>query len=162
MTGHLVLTTFHTNDAPSAISRLMFMGLERYLLASTLNMVIAQRLVRKVCPKCAEPVELEEQLLKRFGIDEKTAAKATFCQGAGCHHCGQSGYSGRTAIFEFLPVDNEVRQMLVDNSSEAQIRSKARGKGFGSLLDSGIVRLLNGETTAEELLRVTFSEEIED
>jgi type II secretory ATPase GspE/PulE/Tfp pilus assembly ATPase PilB-like protein len=164
LTGHLVLSTFHTNDAPSALSRLSYMGLERYLLASTLNLVIAQRLVRRICAHCREPVELQPQLLERLNIDEerlrRTAGSApVFYHGRGCRFCDHSGYAGRVPIFEFLPLDTEMRELVARGFTEAQVRSLARRKGFGGLLESGTRRLLEGVTTPEEVLRVTFVEE---
>jgi len=156
LTGHLVLSTFHTNDAPSAISRLAYMGIERYLLASTLNLIIAQRLVRRICDRCREPVELAEELRQRLKIDP--AREAVFYQGKGCNACGGTGYFGRLPIFEFLVVDNEISQMIVGGASEAEIRSASRQKGHGALLDSGVGKMLEGLTTAEEVLSVTFAE----
>ena len=161
LTGHLVLTTFHTNDAPSAISRLVYMGLEPYLLASTLNLVIAQRLIRRICKHCKEPVELNEKLLKRLKIDQSLANDTTFYHGKGCGACGGTGYHGRVPIFEFLVFDNDIREKLVTGASEAQIRAMARKKNYEGLLESGVNKLLGGITTAEEVLGVTFSENID-
>jgi len=159
LTGHLVLSTFHTNDAPSAISRLNYMGIEPYLLASALNLVIAQRLVRKICDRCKEPVELNERVLKRLKIDPDKAAKTVFYHGKGCKACGGTGYMGRLPIFEFLVIDNDMREKLITGASEAEIRALAREKGYGGLLESGVNKILNGLTTAEEVLGVTFAED---
>ncbi|MBN2138938.1 MAG: Flp pilus assembly complex ATPase component TadA [Sedimentisphaerales bacterium] len=158
LTGHLVLSTFHTNDAPSAISRLVYMGIERYLLASSLNMVIAQRLVRKICDRCKEPINLSEEVLTSLKISAEQAADAVFYHGKGCNVCGGTGYLGRLPIFEFLTVDNDMGEMIVAGCSEAQIRAESRNKGHGGLLDSGVSKMLQGLTTAEEVLSVTFSE----
>lgn len=158
LTGHLVLSTFHTNDAPSAISRLVYMGIERYLLASSLNMVIAQRLVRKICDHCKEPVSLSEELLTSLRISPEQAADAVFYHGKGCKSCGGTGYLGRLPVFEFLLVDNEMAEMIVAGHSEAQIRTASRKKGHGGLLDSGVSKMLQGLTTAQEVLTVTFAE----
>jgi type IV pilus assembly protein PilB len=160
LTGHLVLSTFHTNDAPSAISRFVYMGIEPYLLASTLNLIVAQRLVRKICEKCKEPVQLSEEVLNRLKIDPATAKDRTFYHGHGCRNCGGSGYKGRLPIFEFLVMDSEIRQMLTDKATEAQIRAAARKKGYGGLLESGVDKMLDGLTTAEEILSTTFAEDI--
>ncbi|MBN2456988.1 MAG: Flp pilus assembly complex ATPase component TadA [Sedimentisphaerales bacterium] len=160
LTGHLVLSTFHTNDAPSAISRLVYMGIEPYLLASTLNLVIAQRLVRKICDRCKKPVELSEQVLQRLKISPEKARETTFYQGQGCKACGGSGYSGRLPVFEFLAIDNDIRQMLIEGASEVQVRAAARKKGYGGLMDSGVNKIMQGLTTAEEVLSVTFMEDI--
>ena len=158
LTGHLVLSTFHTNDAPSAISRLIYMGIERYLLASSLNMVVAQRLVRKICDRCKERVKLGEEVLKGLRISPEQAAGAVFYHGKGCKSCGGSGYLGRLPVFEFLVVDNEMAEMIVAGRSEAQVRTASRKKGHGGLLDSGVCKMLQGLTTAEEVLSVTFAE----
>jgi type IV pilus assembly protein PilB len=157
LTGHLVLSTFHTNDAPSAISRLLYMGIERYLLASSLNLVIAQRLVRKICDHCKEPVALSEEVLKRLGIDHKKAKDSVFYHGKGCTSCGELGYLGRLPIFEFLVVDADISKMIVASSSEAEIREASRQKGYGGLLKSGVNKVLAGLTTAEEVISIAFT-----
>jgi type IV pilus assembly protein PilB len=158
LTGHLVLSTFHTNDAPSAISRLLYMGIERYLLASALNLVIAQRLVRRICDHCKEPVTLKEEIIKRMKIDLEKAKDITFYHGRGCTACGGTGYLGRLPIFEFLVVDNDIKEAVITNSSESQIRAASRTKGYGGLLESGASKVMQGLTTAEEVLRVSFTE----
>jgi len=160
LTGHLVLSTFHTNDAPSAISRLLYMGIERYLLASALNLVIAQRLVRRICEHCKEPVTLKEEIIKRMRIDPDKAKDAVFYHGRGCNSCGGTGYLGRLPIFEFLVVDNDIKEGIIANHSEAQIRGASREKGYGGLLESGASKVLQGLTTAEEVLRVSFTEKV--
>jgi type IV pilus assembly protein PilB len=158
LTGHLVLSTFHTNDAPSAISRLLYMGIERYLLASALNLVIAQRLVRKICERCKEPVTLSEEVLKRLGINSERAKDSVFYHGRGCAACGETGYLGRLPIFEFLVVDNDISERIIANSSESQIRAASREKGYTGLLESGVNKVLQGLTTAEEVVSVAFTE----
>ncbi len=157
LTGHLVLSTFHTNDAPSAISRLLYMGVERYLLASSLNLIIAQRLVRKICDHCKEPITLSEEVFKRLGIDHKQAKDSVFYRGKGCTACGGTGCSGRLPIFEFLVVDDDISQMIVAGDSEAKIRETSRQKGYGGLLESGVNKALAGLTTAEEVISVAFT-----
>jgi type IV pilus assembly protein PilB len=158
LTGHLVLSTFHTNDAPSAISRLLHMGIERYLLASSLNLIVAQRLVRKICKRCKEPVTLNEEILKRLKINYEQAMDTVFYQGKGCTACSGTGYLGRLPIFEFLGVDNEIGEMIVAGASESQIRAAARQRGYGGLLESGVSKILQGLTTAEEVIGATFTE----
>ena len=160
LTGHLVLSTFHTNDAPSAISRFVYMGIEPYLLASTLNLVIAQRLVRRICDHCKKPVNLSAEVLKRLQVEPERAKNAIFYQGQGCQACGGTGYLGRLPIFEFLVIDRDIREKLTDGASESQIRAMARKKGYGGLVESGVSNLLKGLTTAEEVLRVTFTEDV--
>ncbi|MCK5564874.1 MAG: type II/IV secretion system protein, partial [Planctomycetes bacterium] len=158
LTGHLVLSTFHTNDAPSAISRLVYMGVEPYLLGSALRMVLAQRLVRRICESCKEPVTLSDEVLGRLGIDPKQAHSAVFYHGKGCKSCGGTGYMGRLPIFEFLIIDEDIRQTLYTGGNEEQIRQVTREKGYGGLLESGVSKMLEGHTTAEEVLRVTCTE----
>ncbi|MHC4543544.1 MAG: GspE/PulE family protein [Planctomycetota bacterium] len=159
LTGHLVLSTFHTNDAPSAISRLMYMGIEPFLLASSLNLIIAQRLVRKICEHCKEPVTLSEEVLKRLNIDLNETKDAVFYHGKGCNMCGDTGCLGRLPIFEFLVMDTNMRELLINRASESEIRAMARKQGYGGLLESGVSKMLQGLTTAEEVLRVTFTED---
>ena len=160
LTGHLVLSTFHTNDAPSALSRLVYMGLEPYLLASSLNLILAQRLVRKVCEKCKEPIELPEGQIRQLQLTPEQAASATFFQGKGCSECDGSGYRGRVPIFEFLVMDSEIREAMASGARETQIRAMIREKGYGGLLSSGVTRILDGRTTAEEILRATYADNI--
>ena len=159
LTGHLVLSTFHTNDAPSAISRLMYMGIEPFLLGSSLNLIIAQRLVRKICEHCKEPVTLSEEVLRRLNIDLKDNKEAVFYQGKGCNLCGNTGCMGRLPIFEFLVMDLDMRDKLVNRATESEIRAQSRQKGYGGLLESGVSKMLLGLTTAEEVLRVTFADD---
>jgi len=162
LTGHLVLSTFHTNDAPSAVTRLINMGIEPYLLSSSLNLIIAQRLVRKICDRCKEPATLSENLIKRLKIDPSRLKNATLCRGKGCKTCGNTGYFGRLPIFEFFILDHEMRELVTKCTPESQLRAMARQKGYGGLLESGILKMLQGLTTAEEVLGVTFSEDIGD
>jgi type IV pilus assembly protein PilB len=158
LTGHLVLSTFHTNDAPSAISRLLYMGIERYLLASALNLVIAQRLVRRICDHCKEPITLSDEVIKHLGLNEEQAKNSVFYHGRGCAACGETGYLGRLPIFEFLDVDNDISQKIIESAPESQIREASRQKGYGGLFDSGISKVLQGLTTAEEVIRIAFSD----
>jgi type IV pilus assembly protein PilB len=157
LTGHLVLSTFHTNDAPSAISRFMYMGIEPFLLASTLNLVVAQRLVRSICDGCKEPVQLSEKVLKRLNINPEQDKDTTFYHGRGCSSCGGTGYRGRLPIFEFLLIDGEISEKIIAGESESQIRAAARRKGYGGLLESGVTKIRQGLTTAEEVLSVAGS-----
>jgi len=160
LTGHLVLSTFHTNDAPSAISRFVYMGIEPYLLASTLNLIVAQRLVRKICDRCKEPVTLSEEVRKRLKIDPDKNKGAVFYHGKGCKACGKTGYLGRLPVFEFFVIDNDIRERIVACDDEGKLRALARQKGYGGLLESGVEKMLQGLTTAEEVLSVTYAENV--
>ena len=136
------------------------MGIEPYLLASALNLIVAQRLVRKICDHCKEKVELSEKTLKHLKITPEQAKDAHFYQGRGCKSCGGTGYLGRLPVFEFLVMDNDIREKLVTGVSESQVRAMARQKGYGGLLESGVSKILQGLTTAEEVLSVAFAEDI--
>ena len=160
LTGHLVLSTFHTNDAPSAISRMVYMGVEPYLLASTVNLIVAQRLVRRICDRCKEPVAINEGVLRRLNVDPARSRDAVFYHGRGCTACGGTGYLGRLPIFEFLVTDSEIRDQISMGSSEARIREMSRQRGYKGLLESGIDRMLEGMTTAEEVLGAAFTQKV--
>jgi type IV pilus assembly protein PilB len=159
LTGHLVLSTFHTNDAPSAISRLIYMGIEPYLLVASLNLIVAQRLVRKICEHCKEPIVLSSEVLKRLKVDSAQMKDVTFYHGKGCPACGGTGYHGRLPVFEFLVIDGDIKEKIISGANEMQIREASHQKGYGGLLESGVSKMLQGLTTAEEVLSVTFSED---
>ena len=161
LTGHLVLSTFHTNDAPSALSRLIFMGVEPYLLSSTINLIIAQRLVRKICEHCKEPVVHSDEVIKRLKMSPEQLKGVTFYRGKGCKNCRGTGYLGRLPIFEFLVPDTEIRDKITNRASEAQIRAIARQRGYGGLLESGVKKILAGQTTPEEVFGVAFMEDLQ-
>lgn len=158
LTGHLVLSTFHTNDAPSAISRFLYMGIEPYLLSSTVNMILAQRLVRRICEHCREPFEGDEESLQVLGVDPKEVQGGKLFHGKGCKSCGGSGYAGRMPIFEFLMVDQDIKELILRGANEMEIRKTARSKGYGGLMEDGVEKMKRGLTTPEEVLRVTFVE----
>jgi len=130
------------------------MGIERYLLVSTLNLVIAQRLVRKICSHCKEPVTLSEEVLKRLRVDHEQAKDSVFYHGRGCTVCSGTGYMDRIPIFEFLVVDNDMAEKIVAGANEAGLKATSRKKGYGDLLESGVSKMLQGLTTAEEVLSV--------
>ena len=160
LTGHLVLSTFHTNDAPSALTRMAYMGVDRYLLASTVDLVLAQRLIRRVCTHCREQTSLDERTLRRLKIEPAVARKNRFYRPKGCTFCGGTGYSGRLPIFEFLFMTPQIRAALLDGASESAIRNMAHNSNEGGLLESGVKKLMEGATTSEEVLNATFAEEI--
>jgi len=157
LTGHLVLSTFHTNDAASAITRLIHMGVEPYLLVSSLSLVVAQRLVKKICPSCKEPMQLSEQLIEQLQLDPEEVQEHTFYHGRGCAACDRTGYSGRLPIFESLCMDDSIRQAVLSRAGEASIRTLSHEAGGGSLLESGARRVMEGITTADDVLEATFS-----
>jgi type IV pilus assembly protein PilB len=153
LTGHLVLSTLHTNDAASSITRLVDIGIDSYLIAASLNAVLAQRLVRKICPKCKKKYKVPEKMreyLKRSGIKSKN-----FYHGAGCEACRDSGYIGRVGIYELLVIDDEFRGMISKDSSDNNMRKVFHKSGCHSLFDDGLIKVNEGLTTIEEVLRVT-------
>jgi type IV pilus assembly protein PilB len=155
LTGHLVLSTLHTNDAPSAVSRLVDMGIEPFLLASTLEAVLAQRLVRRLCPECRVAYDPCGELLGRLSIDPSTLRGRVFHRSAGCEACNRSGYKGRLGIFEFLPMNDGLRDQVVQGVSLGQLRRQAMVQGMTSLRDAGLAAILAGETTVEEVVKYT-------
>ena len=161
LTGHLVLSTFHTNDSAGAISRLVYMGIEIFLLTSTLNLVVAQRLVRKICTICKEPMQPSEEEFEQLNISPEQAKTFTFYHGRGCNACDGTGYSGRLPIFEILNMDDDMRKAIASGASEIQIREMAKQAGGGSLLQSGTERVLQGITTAEEVIEATFTRDFD-
>ena len=159
LTGHLVFSTLHTNDAPGAMTRLLDMGIEPYLVASSVECVIAQRLVRLICPKCKRPVKDKKLILKELGITDAPEG-AELYEGKGCESCKFTGYRGRTAIYEFLVLDEEIREMVLNHSSADQIRKKAVSLGMRALRGDGIEKVFRGLTTVSEIIRVTPKEDI--
>ncbi len=156
LTGHLVLSTLHTNDAPSAVTRLADMEIEPFLIASTLEGVISQRLVRKICPHCKAAYKPSEEELKELGLDPKR--DYTFYRGEGCEHCLGTGYKGRTGIFEVLELDEELKKLITKTQDANEIRKAARKKGFKTMLEDGIGKILKGITTSSEVLAVVDRE----
>jgi type II secretory ATPase GspE/PulE/Tfp pilus assembly ATPase PilB-like protein len=159
LTGHLVFSTLHTNDAPSAIARLVDIGVQPFLVSSAVRAMIAQRLVRKVCPNCKAPVELTAAEVKSLGIDPTQLAGATVMQGVGCEKCKGMGAKGRMGIFEMFVVDDEVRHMVNTRATTVDLRKRAREMGMRTLREDGIRKVLSGMTTAEEVISATMSDE---
>jgi len=153
LTGHLVFSTLHTNDAPSAITRLLDMGVENFLLSSTIRGILAQRLVRVICPVCKEPDTsvADREELKLLGID----SAAPLYRGKGCEACSFTGYYGRSGIYELLVVDEEIRKLILKSADAGQIRKTAKQYGMRTLLEDGAVKVKAGITTLNEILRVT-------
>jgi type IV pilus assembly protein PilB len=153
LTGHLVLSTLHTNDAASSVTRLVNIGIDPYLIAASLNAVVAQRLVRRVCQKCTEPYKVPERLCRY--VERSGANPGELVHGAGCDACRGSGYSGRVGIFEMLVVDDKFRDIINRDSSVANMRRAFHESGRHSLFDDGMRKVMKGLTTVEEVLRVT-------
>ncbi|MEM9079996.1 MAG: ATPase, T2SS/T4P/T4SS family [Verrucomicrobiota bacterium] len=159
LTGHLVFSTLHTNDATGSIARLADMGIKRFLIASAVRAVLAQRLVRQLCPDCKAPAELTERELRILGIDRERAEAAGVLGPQGCETCRQGGYKGRKGIFEIFQIDDEVRHLINDDLSSPELRKRARELGMRTLREDGIRKVLGGMTSAEEVIRVTMSDE---
>ena len=159
LTGHLVFTTLHTNDAPTAITRLLDMGLEPFLLSATLETVVAQRLVRTICLKCKAPYEPTDEDLMSLSLKRKDLAGQRFFYGKGCDTCKGTGYKGRTAIFEMLRVDDSIRELILTRTSSSQIRMVAQRSGMRPLREAGIQKIFAGLTTIEEVVRETLAAE---
>jgi type IV pilus assembly protein PilB len=155
LTGHLVLTTLHTNDAASAITRLLDMGLEPFLLASTVEAVLAQRLLRRICPVCREGFVPPAEQLSALAPGPAARGEGTFWRGAGCTECSGTGYRGRIGIFEFLRVTEPLREMIAQGAPLTEIRRKAMADGLTLLRDAGLDAATAGETTLEEVLKAT-------
>ncbi len=155
LTGHLVLTTLHTNDAAGAVTRLIDMGIEPFLIASTLEAVLAQRLVRRICPRCRAPYEPTASLIEQLGGGIAHSPSRPFFNGQGCSHCNQSGYRGRLGIFEWLRLSEPLRELVGRSAPTLLIRDKAVELGMRTLRDDGLRAIFNGETTIEEVLKCT-------
>ncbi len=153
LTGHLVFSTLHTNDAPSAVTRMVDMGVPNYLVASSVIAVLAQRLVRLICPRCRQPLQLPPSVIEDAGIPPQLAAKATFMKGKGCANCNKNGYRGRQGIFELMLINSKVRELIFKNVSSVEIRKLAIEQGMKTLYVDGIYKTLKGVTTLEEVYR---------
>jgi len=158
LTGHLVFTTVHANNSIDVIGRFTHMGLDLYNFVSALNCVLAQRLVRMICPECKREAAVDDDLLERSGIDPKQYAGHKWYEGAGCGHCNGTGFRGRKAITELLVLSPRIRQMIVDRRPADELLALAVSEGMISLRQSAIGKVLAGETTLKEINRVTFVE----
>ena len=159
LTGHLVLSTLHTNDAPSTVDRLINMGVETFLLTSSINLIAAQRLVRKICSSCKVPVEVAPEALINIGVDpvEVSGGFPTFC-GKGCPNCNQTGYKGRIAIYEVMVMYESLKEMVLRGASVAELKREAVKLGMSTLRMSAFQKVREGQTTIEETVRVTDSD----
>jgi type IV-A pilus assembly ATPase PilB len=158
LTGHLVFSTLHTNDAPSAVARLVDIGVQPFLVASSIRAIMAQRLVRRLCPKCKHPTELTETELRALGADASQLADAQVMKPVGCDKCRSTGYKGRLGIFEIFEVDDEVRHLINNKRSTMELRQRARELGMRTLREDGVRKVLAGVTSAEEVISVTLGD----
>jgi type IV pilus assembly protein PilB len=159
LTGHMVLSTLHTNDAPATISRLLNMGVEPFLITASVNLVLAQRLARKICVDCKKPVDIDHQALLDLGMSEaQLAANPQIMKGAGCTTCNGSGYKGRVALYEVMRFRDDLKERVLQGASSAELKQAAIAGGMITLRMSGITKILAGVTTPEEILRVTMAD----
>ncbi|MEO0215560.1 MAG: type IV-A pilus assembly ATPase PilB [candidate division WOR-3 bacterium] len=155
LTGHLVFSTIHTNDAPTTINRLVDMGIPPYLVASALILIQAQRLVRRICPNCKEPIKVSPALLEEANIPPDTFPDGIVYKGKGCSNCGQTGYKGRIGLYEVMPISPTLRAMILKGASSDEVARQAKAEGMKTLRDDGIEKIKQGITTIEELMRET-------
>ena len=154
LTGHLVFSTLHTNDTVSTISRMSFMGVESYLMADALNLVIAQRLIRTICPNCKKEITLPDEIYEKLGLDKSQKVY----EGAGCRFCDNSGYKGRTAIFEMLRITKDFKSAIARGGTDVELRQLAQKQGLVTLRNAAIAKLLEGRTTVEEVFNVSMAD----
>jgi type IV pilus assembly protein PilB len=156
LTGHLVLSTLHTNDCPSTITRLVDMGIPAYLVSSSLLLIVAQRLARRVCASCAEAFEVEEDVLAPHGYSPRGRSRVTLARGRGCERCNFTGMHGRIALYELMPMTDAIRDLIVRGAPVQELRATAQAQGMKTLREAGIARVIEGTTTLDEVLRVTL------
>jgi type IV pilus assembly protein PilB len=158
LTGHLVFSTLHTNDAPSAVTRLIDIGVKPFLVASSTRAIMAQRLIRKICEKCKEPVRATDQELRLLGPHAAQIAQAQLFHGRGCSECNHTGFRGRIGLFEIFVITDEVRHLIYDRVSAAHLRNRARELGMRTLREDGIRKVIAGQTTLQEIFHVTMGD----
>ncbi len=156
LTGHVVFSTLHTNDAPSVIARLLDIGVEPFLVSATIEAIIAQRLVRRICVECREDYEPSLEEIHELGLEAESIAGKKFAYGRGCHKCNNTGYRGRQAIFEIMECSNAVKELVLDQASTQRIREQAREDGMRTLRESGLLSIFDRITTIEEVVRETL------
>ncbi|KPK39056.1 MAG: hypothetical protein AMJ78_09060, partial [Omnitrophica WOR_2 bacterium SM23_29] len=156
LTGHLMFSTLHTNDAPGAVTRLIDMGIKPYLVSSTVQAIMAQRLVRKICENCKESYTPTKDELVAVNLAPEDIKENKFSRGHGCKECVYTGYKGRVGIFELLMVNEEIRELIVKKASSNVIREAARKAGMKTLRDDGLLKALGGITTIPEVIRVAY------
>ena len=157
LTGHLVLSTLHTNGAPETVSRLMNMGIEPFLVATSIHLIVAQRLIRRICTSCIQPVDVPTQVLLKAGFTQEEARTVKVMKGRGCEKCNSTGYKGRTALYEVMEIDDTLRELILIGASSLELKKKAVENGMMTLRRSGLCKIILGQTTMEEVLRETVS-----
>ncbi len=158
LTGHLVLSTLHTNDAPQTINRLLNMGVEPFLVSSSINLILAQRLARRICPQCKDEVEPPVEALRDLGVKMEEIGTFPVYEGKGCHHCSNTGFKGRVALYEVMPMSDEIRELVLAGASAMEIKREAIRLGMDSLRMAGINKLKEGVTTIHEVARSTMAD----
>jgi len=162
LTGHLVLSTLHTNDAPGTVNRLLNMGIEPFLVSSATNLILAQRLVRKICPECKEPVAISPESFAKLGVQKEEYEQykeLVFYKGKGCDTCNNTGYKGRLALYEVMPISEPIKELILQGASAIDIKREAIRQGLQTLRRSGISKLLDGVTSLEEVLKTTVRDD---
>jgi type IV pilus assembly protein PilB len=158
LTGHLVLSTLHTNDAPSTINRLLNMGVEPFLVASATNLILAQRLARRICPNCKEKTSVPAQALLDIGMTQEDLGGFQYYKGVGCANCADTGYRGRVALYEVLPITDEIKELILNGSSTMEIKAEAVRQGMRTLRMAGVAKIKEGVTTVEEVVRCSVKD----
>ena len=158
LTGHMVFSTLHTNDAPGAITRLIDIGVKPFLVSTSLRAAVAQRLTRKICKQCKKPYTPDSKELRSLNISAQQAASATFMHGEGCPNCNATGFRGRIGIFEMFVVNEEIQRMIYDNAGTSKLRDKARALGMRTMREDGIRKVTSGQTTIEEVVSITVGD----
>jgi type IV pilus assembly protein PilB len=159
LTGHLVFTTLHTNDAPSSILRLADLGVENFLLTATLEGIVAQRLVRRICAKCKEEFVPTEEMLMELALKPENVKGRTFYRGKGCDVCNKTGYKGRMALFEIMTLDDTIRELIMAQANTSVLRNECRKRGMRTLREVGLLGIYDGQTTIDEVVRETLDED---
>jgi len=158
LTGHMVFSTLHTNDAPSSITRLKDMGVPTFLITATVEAILAQRLVRRICTQCREQVEPSDEILSQLAMIGTDTSDKEFFRGRGCEHCNNTGYKGRVGLFELMVMNDDLRELIMQNASTDVIRARAESFGMVQLRTAGLNFVFDGTTTAEEVVRETILE----
>jgi type IV pilus assembly protein PilB len=157
LTGHLVFSTLHTNDAPSTIARMLDLGLEPFLITATMEGIVAQRLVRKICLNCKTEYQPTEEMLMELELTHEQVGGKKFYYGKGCDQCNNTGYRGRTGIYEIMPFNDEIRDLIMNSASTAVLREASKRAGMKTLRENGLAAIYDGITTIDEVARETIA-----